>query len=90
MTREISDLLKASNIVDKSGNIDKNYVDVKNAKYVTNDQGTIRYMVEGSNIPGAMSATQSAREAMIESYLSDHSRLKLFTNKYLEMTKSLK
>ena len=69
--KEISDLLKASNIVDKSGNIDKNYVDVKNAKYVTNDQGTIRYMVEGSNIPGAMSATQSAREAMIESYLSD-------------------
>ena len=69
--KEISDLLKASNIVDKNGNINGNYVDTKSAKYVTNDQGTLRYMVEGSNMPAAMSATQSAREAMIESYLSD-------------------
>lgn len=71
LDKEIGDLLKASGIVDKDGNIEENYVDIKNAKYVTNNQGTIRYMVEGSNISGAMSATQNAREAIIKSYLAD-------------------
>lgn len=69
--KEISDTLLGAKITDKNGNISQEYVDINNAKFVTNDQGTIRYAVEGTNVAGAMATTQNARNAMIGSYLQD-------------------
>lgn len=67
--KEIGDMLLGAEIVDKSGNISQEYIDINNAKFVTNDQGTMRYAVEGTNVVGAMAVTQNARNAMIGSYL---------------------
>lgn len=67
--KEIGDVLLGAEIVDKSGNISQEYIDINNAKFVTNDQGTMRYAVEGTNVVGAMAVTQNARNAMIGSYL---------------------
>jgi hypothetical protein len=67
--KEISDILLGAEIVDKNGNISQEYIDINNAKFVTNDQGTMRYAVEGTNVAGAMAVTQNSRNAMIGSYL---------------------
>ena len=67
--KEIGDMLLGAEIVDKDGNISQEYIDIKNAKFVTNDQGTIRYAIEPTNVAGAMAVTQNARNAMISSYL---------------------
>jgi len=64
-------MLLGAEIVDKNGNISQEYIDINNAKFVTNDQGTMRYAVEGTNVAGAMATTQNARNAMIGSYLQD-------------------
>jgi hypothetical protein len=69
--KEISDILLGAEIVDKNGNISQEYIDINNAKFVTNDQGTMRYAVEATNVAGAMATTQNARNAMIGSYLQD-------------------
>jgi hypothetical protein len=69
--KEISDMLLGAKITDKNGNISQEYVDINNAKFVTNDQGTMRYAVEATNVAGAMATTQNARNAMIGSYLQD-------------------
>lgn len=69
--KEIGDMLLGAEIVDKNGNISQEYIDINNAKFVTNDQGTMRYAVEGTNVVGAMAVTQNARNAMIGSYLQD-------------------
>jgi hypothetical protein len=69
--KEISDMLLGAKITDKNGNISQEYVDINNAKFVTNDQGTMRYAVEATNVAGAMAVTQNARNAMIGSYLQD-------------------
>ena len=69
--KEIGDMLLGAEIVDKNGNISQEYIDINNAKFVTNDQGTMRYAVEGTNVAGAMATTQNARNAMIGSYLQD-------------------
>lgn len=69
--KEISDVLLGAKITDKNGNITQEYVDINNAKFVTNDQGTMRYAVEATNVAGAMATTQNARNAMIGSYLQD-------------------
>ncbi len=69
--KEISDVLLGAKITDKNGNISQEYVDINNAKFVTNDQGTMRYAVEATNVAGAMATTQNARNAMIGSYLQD-------------------
>ena len=69
--KEISDILLGAEIVDKNGNISQEYIDINNAKFVTNDQGTMRYAVEATNIAGAMATTQNSRNAMIGSYLQD-------------------
>jgi len=67
--KEIGDTLLGAEIVDKDGNISQEYIDIKNAKFVTNNQGTIRYAIEPTNVAGAMAVTQNARNAMISSYL---------------------
>lgn len=67
--KEIGDMLLGAEIIDKNGNISQEYIDINNAKFVTNDQGTMRYAVEGTNVAGAMAVTQNARNAMIGSYL---------------------
>jgi hypothetical protein len=67
--KEIGDILLGAEIIDKNGNISQEYIDINNAKFVTNDQGTMRYAVEGTNVVGAMAVTQNARNAMIGSYL---------------------
>jgi hypothetical protein len=67
--KEIGDTLLGAEIIDKNGNISQEYIDINNAKFVTNDQGTMRYAVEGTNVVGAMAVTQNARNAMIGSYL---------------------
>lgn len=64
-------MLLGAEIVDKDGNISQEYIDIKNAKFVTNNQGTIRYAIEPTNVAGAMAVTQNARNAMISSYLQD-------------------
>ena len=69
--KEIGDMLLGAEIVDKNGNISQEYIDINNAKFVTNDQGTMRYAVEGTNVAGAMAVTQNSRNAMIGSYLQD-------------------
>lgn len=69
--KEISDMLLGAKITDKNGNISQEYVDINNAKFVTNDQGTMRYAVEATNVAGAMAVTQNSRNAMIGSYLQD-------------------
>ena len=69
--KEISDVLLGAKITDKNGNITQEYVDINNAKFVINDQGTMRYAVEATNVAGAMATTQNARNAMIGSYLQD-------------------
>jgi len=69
--KEIGDMLLGAEIVDKDGNISQEYIDIKNAKFVTNNQGTIRYAIEPTNVAGAMAVTQNARNAMISSYLQD-------------------
>ena len=69
--KEISDILLGAKITDKAGNISQEYVDISSAKFVTNDQGTMRYAVEATNVGGAMAVTQNARNAMISSYLQD-------------------
>lgn len=69
--KEISDMLLGAKITDKNGNISQEYVDINSAKFVTNDQGTMRYAVEATNVAGAMATTQNARNAMIGSYLQD-------------------
>jgi len=69
--KEIGDMLLGAEIVDKNGNISQEYIDINNAKFVTNDQGTMRYAVEGTNVVGAMAVTQNSRNAMIGSYLQD-------------------
>jgi hypothetical protein len=69
--KEISDMLLGAEIIDKNGNISQEYIDINNAKFVTNDQGTMRYAVEATNVAGAMATTQNARNAMIGSYLQD-------------------
>lgn len=67
--KEIGDMLLGAEIVDKDGNISQEYIDINNAKFVTNDQGTMRYAVEATNVAGAMAVTQNSRNAMIGSYL---------------------
>ena len=69
--KEISDILLGAKITDKAGNISQEYVDISSAKFVTNDQGTMRYAVEATNVAGAMAVTQNARNAAISSYLQD-------------------
>ena len=54
-------MLLGAEIIDKNGNISQEYIDINNAKFVTNDQGTMRYAVEGTNVAGAMAVTQNAR-----------------------------